>query len=185
MFLCFSVIIAQNHSCVFSIRSVIYSWGTDSASHFFLTLADSGCHGACTAGFIILGSQRSLAWSLAWRDHAGKGILRKPGMSSSIIPADSIPNAAEEKSSIIPCWSTAPLLDKDRCPSLAAAMKPQQATAMPNVMSQAWGSAGELRPQGQVVALISRVPVWYEHGCGTAQVGAKWEGAMTSKQFLG
>lgn len=181
MFLCFSVIIAQNHSRVFSIRSVIYSWGTDSASHFFLTLADGGCHGACTGRFISLGSQRSLAW----RDHAGKGILRKPGMSSSIISADSIPNAAEEKSSIIPCWSTAPLLDKDHCPSLAAAMKPQQATAIPNVTSQAWGSAGELRPQGQVVALISRVPVWYEHGCGIAQVGAKWERAMTSKQFLG
>lgn len=76
------MIIVQNQPSASSTLSSIFSYSTGSLLQSFLSRASGGCHRVCASGFIILGSCCSVA---------GRGCAGTPGMSSSAIPAESIP----------------------------------------------------------------------------------------------
>lgn len=79
----FPVIIVQNQPSASSTLSSVFSYSTGSLLQSFLSRASGGCHCVCASRFIILSSCCSVA---------GRGCAGTLGMSSSAIPAESIPS---------------------------------------------------------------------------------------------
>lgn len=166
MFLSFPVIIVQNHSSASSTHSIVFSWGTGSAPQSFLTLAGGGCHSARAAGFIILGSR----CSLAGRGCTGKGTSREPRMSSSMIPANSIPlqqrrnHPSSPAAAQLHCWTSAP----------APAWQPQWSHSREQQRPK-WRGKPEVEPGSGDLEAGSELPsAGYPPGVNTATAHLMW-----------